>query len=115
MKFLVMLIVLGAVESVPVVRRLDGAQEAAAAECGDCEVTAAEAELLRRDRTVYSSAGAGVGEGEGWGEVVIDREFVRGADNRLVVLVRMVIETGTRDMEEESWEEEEASSIQLLS
>ena len=108
-----MLIVLGAVESVPVVRRLDGAQEAAAAECGDCEVTAAEAELLRRDRTVYSSAGAG--ESEGWGEVVIDREFVRGADNRLVVLVRMVIETGTRDMEEESWEEEEASSIQLLS
>ena len=113
MKFLVMLIVLGAVESVPVVRRLDGAQEAAAAECGDCEVTAAEAELLRRDRTVYS---AGDGEGEGWGEVVIDREFVRGADNRLVVLVRMVIETGTSDMEEESREEEEeASTIQLLS
>ena len=114
MKFLVMLIVLGAVESVPVVRRLDGAQEAAAAECGDCEVTAAEAELLRRDRTVYSSAGDG--EGEGWGEVVIDREFIRGADNRLVVLVRMVIETGTGDMEEESsMEEEEASTIQLLS
>ena len=108
-----MLIVLGAVESVPVVRRLDGAQEAAAAECGDCEVTAAEAELLRRDRTVYSSAGAG--EGEGWGEVVIDREFLRGADNRLVVLVRMVIETGPSDMEEESMEEEEASTIQLLS
>ena len=114
MKFLVlMLVVLGAVESVPVVRRLDGAQEAAAAECGDCEVTAAEAELLRRDRTVYS---AGAGEGEGWGEVVIDREFLRGADNRLVVLVRMVIETGTSDMEEESREEEEeASTIQLLS
>ena len=112
MKFLVlMLVVLGAVESVPVVRRLDGAQEAAAAECGDCEVTAAEAELLRRDRTVYSA-----GEGEGWGEVVIDREFVRGADNRLVVLVRMVIETGTGDLEEESREEEEeASTIQLLS
>ena len=116
MKFLVMLIVLGAVESVPVVRRLDEAQEAAAAECGDCEVTAAEAELLRRDRTVYS-AGAGEGGGEGWGEVVIDREFLRGADNRLVVLVRMVIETGTSDMEEESWEEEEeeTSSTQLLS
>ena len=113
MKFLVMLIVLGAVESVPVVRRLDGAQEAAAAECGDCEVTAAEAELLRRDRTVYSSAGDG--EGEGWGEVVIDREFLLGADNRLVVLVRMVIETGTSDLEEESMEEEETSSIQLLS
>ena len=112
MKFLVMLIVLCEVESVPVVRRLDGAQEAAAAECGDCEVTAAEAELLRRDRTVYS---AGAGEGEGWGEVVIDREFVRGADNRLVVLVRMVIETGTRDMEEDSREEEETSTIQLLS
>ena len=112
MKFLVMLIVLCAVESVPVVRRLDGAQEAAAAGCGDCEVTAAEAELLRRDRTVYST---GDGEVEGWGEVVIDREFVRGADNRLVVLVRMVIETGTSDMEEESREEEETSSIQLLS
>ena len=112
MKYLVMLIVLGAVESVPVVRRLDGAQEAAAAECGDCEVTAAEAELLRRDRTVYS---AGAGEGEGWGEGVIDREFLRGSDNRLVVLVRMVIETGTSDMEEESMEEEETSSIQLLS
>ena len=109
-----MLIVLCAVESVPVVRRLDGAQEAAAAECGDCEVTAAEAELLRRDRTVYS---AGAGEGEGWGEAVVDREFIRGADNRLVVLVRMVIETGTSDMEEESWEEEEeeTSSTQLLS
>ena len=110
MKFLLMLIVLGAVESVPVVRRLDGAQEAA--ECGDCEVTAAEAELLRRDRTVYS---AGEGEDEGWGEVVIDREFVRGADNRLVVLVRMVIDTGTSDMEEEPREEEETSSVQLLS
>ena len=99
MKFLIMMLVLGAVESVPVVRRLDGAQEAA--ECEDCEVTEADGgatELLRRDRTVYSSAG----EGEGWGEVVIDREFLRGPDNRLVVLVRMVIETGTGDLEEES-------------
>ena len=115
MKFLVLMLVLGAVESVPVVRRLDGAHEAA--ECEDCEVTEADGgatELLRRDRTVYS---AGEGEGEGWGEVVIDREFLRGPDNRLVVLVRMVIETGTGDLEEESsMEEEEAtSSIQLLS
>ena len=112
MKFLVLMLVLGAVESVPVVRRLDGAQEAA--ECEDCEADGGATELLRRDRTVYS---AGEGEGEGWGEVVIDREFVRGPDNRLVVLVRMVIETGTGDLEEESSmeEEEETSSIQLLS
>ena len=111
MKFLVMLIVLGAVESVPVVRRLDGAQEAA--ECEDCEADGGATELLRRDRTVYS---AGEGEGEGWGEVVIDREFLRGPDNRLVVMVRMVIETGTGDLEESSMEEEEeTSSIQLLS
>ena len=111
MKFLVMMLVLGAVESVPVVRRLDGAQEAA--ECEDCEADGGATELLRRDRTVYS---AGEGEGEGWGEVVIDREFVRGPDNRLVVLVRMVMETGTGDLEEESsMEEEETSSIQLLS
>ena len=111
MKFLVLMLVLGAVESVPVVRRLDGAQEAA--ECEDCEADGGATELLRRDRTVYSA-----GEGEGWGEVVIDREFVRGPDNRLVVLVRMVIETGTGDLEEESSmenEEEETSSIQLLS
>ena len=115
MKFLIMMLVLGAVESVPVVRLLDGAQEAA--ECEDCEVTEADGgatELLRRDRTVYSSAGEG--EGEGWGEVVIDREFLRGPDNRLVVMVRMVIETGTGDLEESSMEEEEeTSSIQLLS
>ena len=112
MKFLVLMLVLGAVESVPVVRRLDGAHEAA--ECEDCEVTEADGgatELLRRDRTVYSA-----GEGEGWGEVVIDREFLRGPDNRLVVLVRMVIDTGTGDLEESSMEEEEeTSSIQLLS
>ena len=47
--------------------------------------------------------------------MVIDREFIMGADNRLVVLVRMVIETGTSDMEEDSMEEEEASTIQVLS
>ena len=112
MKFLVLMLVLGAVESVPVVRRLDGVQEAA--ECEDCEADGGATELLRRDRTVYS---AGEGEGEGWGEVVIDREFLRGPDNRLVVLVRMVIETGTGDLEEESSmeEEEETSSVQLLS
>merc|ERR1719192_2172562 len=111
--FLVLMLVLGAVEGVPVVRRLDRAHEAA--ECEDCEVTEADGgatELLRRDRTVYS---AGEVEGEGWGEVVIDREFVRGPDNRLVVMVRMVIETGTGDLEEESMEEEEeTSSMQLL-
>ena len=113
MKFLILMLVLGAVESVPVVRRLDGAQEAA--ECEDCEADGGATELLRRDRTVYSSAGEG--EGEGWGEVVIDREFLRGPDNRLVVLVRMVIEAGTGDLEEESSMEyeEETSSIQLLS